>query len=106
MHEICQQATYCIGMDTSYKGQCIAYLAIIIQRRELTIYENARPCSANSSFDRELQALCDAVEYATSELSGKVIIIGNNEAALQASVDNSHHSGFALSLQICQLLKH
>ena len=106
MLDACQQASYCIGTDASYKGQCVACLAVIVQRSQQTILEHACPCSANSSFDGELQALCDTLEYVTSMLCGRVLVIGDNEAALQALIDNSWHSGFPISLRICQLLKH
>ena len=36
--------------------------------------------------------------------SGQVLIIADNDAALCASIDTSHHSGFSISLQICKLL--
>ena len=100
----CDDASHCIGTDASYKGQSIASIAIIVQRRQRIIYQHARPCAANSSFDGELHALLDAVEYVETSLQGCILIICDNEAALKASIDNSRHSGFAVSLQICKLL--
>ena len=63
-------ALHCIGTDASYKGQHIASVAIIVQTQPRLVYQSARPCSAHSSFDGELQVLLDTVEYTTSVLQG------------------------------------
>ena len=106
MLRACCSATHCIGTDTSFKGHQIANIAVIIHSHGHLVHHHSRPCSAHSSFDGELHALLDAVEYIATSLQGQVIIIGDNEAALCASCDNSPHSGFMLSLQICKLLQH
>ena len=38
-------------------------MAFVVQKRSTLIYQIARPCAANSSFDGKLQALLDAIEY-------------------------------------------
>ena len=101
----CQNAVHSIGTDASYKGQNIAMAAIIIQTQARLVYQSARPCSAHSSFDGELQALLDAVGYIASSLQGQVVIVADNEAALAAACSNAPLLGFATSLSICKLLK-
>ena len=100
----CLNAMHAIGTDASYKGQQIAMAAIVVQTQARVVYQSAWPCSAHSSFDGELQALLDAVEYIASSLQGRVVIVADNEAALAAACSTAPHSGFALSLSICKLL--
>ena len=44
------------------------------------------------------------MEYVALALQGHVIIIADNEAAINAAVNNSLHSGFHASLHICKML--
>ena len=101
---VCNNAHYCIGMDASYKGEHIASAAIVVQFQQLLVYQSNHPCSAHSSFNGELQAILDAVEYIALYLQGRVIIITDNEATIKAAVSNSLHSGFHASLHICKML--
>ena len=79
-------------------------VAIVMQMTDLLVYQSARPCSAHSSFNGELQALLDAVEYVAMSLQGQVVIISDNKATLGAACSNAPHSGFAISLSICKIL--
>ena len=61
--------------------------AVIVQQQCLIIYQNARPCATHSSFDGELFALSDAVDFIALSLVGCIVIIADNEAAIKAATN-------------------
>ena len=96
-------ANFCIASDASInKGRGTAAFAAFQHGAE--IYHHFRPCAASSSFDAELSAILDAIEYTSASLSGKIIFVIDNKAALSKATDVSSHSGFPISLQIVKHL--
>ena len=104
MLSICSAASHSIGTDASFKGLGVAMAAFVIQSQGQIIFQSTRPCSAHSSFDGELQAIHDAIEYMEASLTGSVVIVADNEAALSTACSTSIHSGFHSSLAVCKLL--
>ena len=102
--EACSAARNVIGTDASYKTQGVAMAAIIVLSNGHINYQSIWPCSAHSSFDGELQAIHDAVEYIATSLAGLVVIVADNEAALTSACSVARHSGFHISLAICKIL--
>ena len=90
--------------DASYKGAKGSTAAFIAISAGGFQHNHFWPCSAHSSFDGELTALYQAIQYAVGNLNGHILIIADNSAALQKAIDLSNHSGFPASLQIAKLL--
>ena len=99
-------ATFSIGTDASYSGQNFAIAAFVVHHNHVVYHQHIRACSAHSSFNGEFLALYDTIAFMSASLIGWVLIIMDNLATMKAATDNSTHSGFAISLNICKVLDH
>ena len=90
---------YSIGTDASFNANKMGPAAFVVYRLGASIYKVVHPYPANSSFDGEMAALFDAVDYLLQHLHGTLLLITDNVAALQKMLDASPHSGF------CKFLK-
>ena len=91
-----QAAGFSIGTDASFEGNGIGTAAFMVHCHHTLFHQLVRPCSANLSFDGELHALRNAIDF--------ISLSPNNEAAIKAAINNSPHSGFPISLAICKAL--
>ena len=73
-----------IGSDGSYKIKGQGISAFVVQVQNITIHSQSTMVVAHSSYDAEMQAANQAMDYMTQHHSGHVLFFIDNQATIKS----------------------
>ena len=93
-----------IGSDGSYKIKGQGISAFVIQEQGITVYSRSCMVIAHSSYDAEMHAANQAIEYMAHHHTGRILFFIDNQSTLKSLFTTKPHSAFELSKSNCQII--
>ena len=90
------QATI-IGTDGSYKVKGQGTSAFVVMTDNDITHTHTQLVATHSSYDTEMHAVHNAIEYVTEFLTGQIIVFIDNQSAIQSTLNVKAHSLFEMS---------
>ena len=86
-----------VGSDGSYKIKGQGVSVFVIKQQDVVIHSASQLVPAHSSYDAEMHAASQAIEFITSQLEGPTLFFIDNQATLKYLFNTKPHSAFNLS---------
>ena len=93
-----------IGSDGSYKLKGQGVSAFVVQEQGTTIFSQLLMVVAHSSYDVEMHAAHQAIEYLALHHTGPILFFIDNQSMLKSLFNTKPHSAFDISKHNCQII--
>ena len=93
-----------VGSDGSYKVKGQGVSTFVIKHNDTIIHSSSRLVLAHSSYNMEMHAANQAIEYIAHNLEGSIIFFIDNQSTLKLIFNTKSHLAFELSQNNCQYI--